>query len=173
MATNGAAVPAEVPAGEEPEQQQGWPEMIKGLIWRFLIMYFIMSLFKGGAKTPAAPNGTASGPNGQVATTNAVQARNLFARGTMMDVYLYISEHEKMKWEGKADTASSTGMSRTYDFLMPAMSIVRSVAGRQEHVGGGPPQVAGGRKKWGENWVSDVLRMGRKYGKRVLGLSNP
>jgi len=108
VATNGAAVPAEVPAGEEPEQQQGWPEMIKGLIWRFLIMYFIMSLFKGGAKTPAAPNGTASGPNGQVATTNAVQARNLFARGTMMDVYLYISEHEKMKWEGKADTASST-----------------------------------------------------------------
>ena len=114
VATTGAAVPAEAPAGEEPEQQQqGWPEMIKGLIWRFLIMYFIMSLFKGGGKTPAAPNGTANGPNGQEATTNALQARNLFSRGTMMDVYLYVSEYEKMKWEGKEDTASSTGMSCT------------------------------------------------------------
>ena len=34
-------------AGDQPEQQS-WFEMLKGIFWRFLIMYFIMSLFKVG-----------------------------------------------------------------------------------------------------------------------------
>ena len=112
VATNGGGAAPAAPAtpgaqgGEAPEQQPGWGEMLKGILWRFLIMYFIMNLFKGN-KSPAAPNATT--PNGQVATTNVVQARNLFARGTIMDMYLYISEFERMKWKDDQGDKSNTG----------------------------------------------------------------
>ena len=82
--------------GEQQQQQQSWFDMLKGMIWRFMIMYFIMNLFKGGGDKSAAPN---SSSNGQVATTNSLKAKNLFDRGTVMDMYLYISEDERMRWK--------------------------------------------------------------------------
>ena len=110
VATNGGgtAAAAEGDGGQEQQQQPGWGEMIKGMLWRFLIMYFIMNLFKG-KQTPTAPNGTSEG--GVATTTGAIQARNLFARGTVMDLYLYISEFEKMKWKDEKTGQSSTGES--------------------------------------------------------------
>ena len=109
-ATAGEGAPAGGDAGDQPPPS--WGEMLKGIMWRFLIMYFIMNLFKGN-KTPPADGGgggSVSQGGGQVATTNTIQARNLFARGTVMDMYLYISEYERMKWrEDKGERNSVTG----------------------------------------------------------------
>merc|ERR1719289_566233 len=91
-----AAVAANGGGEGEQQQQQSWFEMLKGMIWRFMIMYFIMNLFKGGGDKSAAPN---SSSNGQVATTNSLKAKNLFDRGTVMDMYLYISEDERIRWK--------------------------------------------------------------------------
>ena len=99
-------------AGAEAEQpQQSWFEMLKGIFWRFLIMYFIMSLFKGGANKTAAPTEVASSSNsnGEMTTTNSLKGRNLFDRGTVMDMYLYLSEYERMRWKGE-DQKISTGI---------------------------------------------------------------
>ena len=122
VAANGGAAAA---GGEQPEQQQqSWGEMIKGIFWRMLVMYFIMNLFKGGGNKTAAPS---SPSNGNVATTNSLQARNLFARGTVMDMYLYISEHEKMRWRGGDDEKSSTG-TREIDCLIQLQKISSKTA---------------------------------------------
>ena len=114
VATNGGGTVAAAEGGGEgaqEQQQPGWGEMIKGMLWRFLIMYFIMNLFKG-KQTPTAPNTT---EGGVATTTGAIQARNLFARGTVMDLYLYISEFEKMKWKDEKTGKSSTGESLNRD----------------------------------------------------------
>jgi hypothetical protein len=81
--------------GEEPpaaQAQGGWA-MLKSFASRMLIMYFIMSLFrgnKGGNETPStevAPDGT------QVVTRPGV---NVFPKGTFMNLYVFINELETL-----------------------------------------------------------------------------
>lgn len=109
---NGAAgAAAGVEGAEGQEQQPGWPEMLKGLFWRFLIMYFIMSFFRGGGKQSATTTTDQDGK--QVAMPAAPQSRNLFPRGTMMDIYVYISEYEKMRWSPGGGAREVTHKSNT------------------------------------------------------------
>ena len=58
---------------------------VKSMLLRGMVIYFIMSLFR----RPQQPTNNAS--NGQVSTAKGA-ATNLFALGTEMDFYVFVSE---------------------------------------------------------------------------------
>ena len=59
--------------------------MVKSMLLRAMVIYFIMSLFR----RPQQP--TTNSSNGQVSTAKGA-ATNLFALGTQMDFYVFVSE---------------------------------------------------------------------------------
>ena len=74
---------------QQPEQppQSTW-SFVKGLAYRILIIYFITSLFRG-FKSPSAPAQPAQNSN-----FPQIPSRNLFANGTLMDFFVFVSENE-------------------------------------------------------------------------------
>lgn len=69
MATNDGGTAGGAPAA----QQQTWGQMLKGLLFQMLIIYFITSFFRGGNKQPQTEDGKP-----------AVAARNLFPNNEKM-----------------------------------------------------------------------------------------
>lgn len=63
----------------------GW-SLIKALLVRTLFIYLVSSLFRRGTQPPSQ--------TGQPTTNVSQLASNLFERGTLMDLYVYISEAE-------------------------------------------------------------------------------
>ena len=69
MATNDGGTAGNAPAA----QQQTWGQMLKGLLFQMLIIYFITSYFRGGSKQAQTEDGKP-----------AVAARNLFHNNEKM-----------------------------------------------------------------------------------------
>ncbi|XP_070577187.1 putative lipid scramblase CLPTM1 [Ptychodera flava] len=72
---------------QQQQQQQGGWQMLKGFAFRLFIIYMISSFFRGKSNTPT------SNPDGTVAQFG----QNLFAKGTVMDMKIYISEEEDFR----------------------------------------------------------------------------
>ncbi|XP_006822532.1 uncharacterized protein LOC102801376, partial [Saccoglossus kowalevskii] len=83
---NGQVEQQEQPQQQQQQQQNGW-QMVKGFMFRLLIIYMISSFFRGRSNTPETPT---AGPDG----TPITLGRNLFPKETMMDLRIYISENE-------------------------------------------------------------------------------
>ncbi|XP_050187116.1 putative lipid scramblase CLPTM1 [Myiozetetes cayanensis] len=76
--------------GAETQRQQQQPppnawQVIKGVLFRIFIIWAISSWFRR-APAPQEPNGPGGAPR--------APSRNLFPKDTLMDLYVYISEHE-------------------------------------------------------------------------------
>ena len=92
MASEGGSVDVAAAAGApvaaaEPPSPFSVAGFIKGLIFRGIIFYAIANFFRRPA-TPTGPDGTAAPGTGMKPATN------LFQNGTMMDLYIYLSEDE-------------------------------------------------------------------------------
>ncbi|OCT67779.1 cleft lip and palate transmembrane protein 1 homolog isoform X1 [Xenopus laevis] len=82
---------AAVPPEQQNQQQQQQPpppnawQVIKGVLFRILIIWAISSWFRRGStpQDPATPTGAPRPPS-----------RNLFPRDTLMDLHIYLSEKE-------------------------------------------------------------------------------
>ena len=61
---------------------------MKSMIMRGLVIYFFMSMFKRPQPT------NVSGKDGQQVTLPSTAATNLYQNGTVMDLYVYLSEDE-------------------------------------------------------------------------------
>ncbi|XP_003744055.1 cleft lip and palate transmembrane protein 1 homolog [Galendromus occidentalis] len=76
---------------EEPQQpppaQNTVGSIFKGLVMRALIVYCISSFFKRGTTTPAS--------DGVNTSLNAQPSSNMWANGTIFDLYVYVSEDER------------------------------------------------------------------------------
>ncbi|XP_067136586.1 putative lipid scramblase CLPTM1 [Centruroides vittatus] len=80
----------------QQQQQQGisyW-SLIKGIILRAVIIYFVTSFFR-------RPQTTQQG--GQVPEAARQGSSNLFPNGTLMDLYLFVSEHEEFNEFNNSD----------------------------------------------------------------------
>jgi len=69
----------------QPSTSEKIFSMVKSMLLRAMVIYFIMSLFR----RPQQP--TTNSSNGQVSTAKGA-ATNLFALGTQMDFYVFVSE---------------------------------------------------------------------------------
>ncbi|XP_059095522.1 putative lipid scramblase CLPTM1 [Tigriopus californicus] len=78
-------------AGVEPSAWAKVVSMAKSMVMRGLVIYFIMQFFRrpNAGAPPGAGTGV-SGPSGAPLASPA--AHNLFANGTVMDLYVYVSE---------------------------------------------------------------------------------
>ncbi|XP_071962542.1 putative lipid scramblase CLPTM1 [Antedon mediterranea] len=80
---------------QQPNQQQRpqstW-DMIKGVAFRMLIFYVVMSYFRGSSNQTTTT--TDEGASGVVSTDAGKMSQNLFKSGTIMDLRVYISEEE-------------------------------------------------------------------------------
>ncbi|XP_049789358.1 cleft lip and palate transmembrane protein 1 homolog [Schistocerca nitens] len=74
----------------QPTRWESFFAIIKSLIIRALIIYFITSFFRAPAQTPD-PNAPAG------VSSSRRPAVNLFENGTIMDLYVYVSEQETFK----------------------------------------------------------------------------
>lgn len=72
MAANGGGTAGDAPATQQ-NQQQTWGQMLKGLLFQMLIIYFITSFFRGGNKQAQTEDGKP-----------VVAARNLFPNDQKM-----------------------------------------------------------------------------------------
>ena len=63
--------------------------MVKSLIVRAALIYFISMLFRRGSQTPTSPNGEPSAP--------MFAATNVFSNGTIFDLHVYLSEKENFR----------------------------------------------------------------------------
>ncbi|XP_034826753.1 putative lipid scramblase CLPTM1 [Maniola hyperantus] len=79
----------------QPTKLESFFAVTKSLIIRALVVYFITSLFR----QPSAPKPDINSPPGVVRTP----AINMFANGTVLDMYSYISEKEFLKKFEDAD----------------------------------------------------------------------
>lgn len=82
-AANGQAAPAQQPAA-----QFSYWSVAKGLLVRAAVIYFMTSFFRG---QPASQS-TAPGSAGAPTTLAPAASSNLFPNGTVMDMYVYLSE---------------------------------------------------------------------------------
>lgn len=92
VAAAGAGAPA---AGEEAQgqqQQSGWA-MFKGFATRMVIMYMVMSFFRGNSSNNQTQT-TAVGPNGEQITVPVKQGANIFPKGTSMSIFIYLNDLE-------------------------------------------------------------------------------
>lgn len=71
---------------QQPTRLESFFSITKSLIVRALVIYFITSLFRRPAAPPGEP--------GSTPTTSKLQAFNLFENGTVMDMYVFLSEDE-------------------------------------------------------------------------------
>uniref|UniRef100_A0A8C3PH07 CLPTM1 regulator of GABA type A receptor forward trafficking n=1 Tax=Calidris pygmaea TaxID=425635 RepID=A0A8C3PH07_9CHAR len=87
VTSNGSAGSGEAAAAETQRQQpapNAW-QVIKGVLFRIFIIWAISSWFRRG---PAPQEQSSTGG------TPRAPSRNLFPKDTLMDLYVYISEHE-------------------------------------------------------------------------------
>lgn len=83
------AVDGNVPGGPQPQGATSYWSILKGILFRALIIYLITSFFRRPqTTTPNAEGGT------QVAETTRIASSNLFSNGTIMDIYMFVSEDE-------------------------------------------------------------------------------
>ena len=68
---------------------------VKSLLMRGLVIYFVMTMFRRPAQTPAPASGE-TGSGQQVAQLPKGAASNLFINGTIFDLYVYLSEDENV-----------------------------------------------------------------------------
>uniref|UniRef100_A0A8C3XAK2 CLPTM1 regulator of GABA type A receptor forward trafficking n=2 Tax=Passeriformes TaxID=9126 RepID=A0A8C3XAK2_9PASS len=82
--SNGAAPGPRGQQQQQPAAPNAW-QVIKGVLFRIFIIWAISSWFRRGPspQEPTSPGGTPRSPS-----------RNLFPKDTLMDLYVYISEHE-------------------------------------------------------------------------------
>ncbi|NXI41414.1 CLPT1 protein, partial [Galbula dea] len=88
VTSNGSAGGGEAAAAAETQRQQPAPnawQVIKGILFRIFIIWAISSWFRRG---PAPQEQSSTGG------TPRAPSRNLFPKDTLMDLYVYISEHE-------------------------------------------------------------------------------
>ncbi|XP_065158917.1 putative lipid scramblase CLPTM1 [Atheta coriaria] len=78
----------------EPTRMESAMAMIKSLILRAIIIYFITSFFRKPAPPPT------TGQGGQAIVT---AARNMFDNGSLYSLHVYLSEHEKLSDFTKAE----------------------------------------------------------------------
>ncbi|KAL8610919.1 Cleft lip and palate transmembrane protein 1 like protein [Nucella lapillus] len=75
---------------QEQQPQQGTWSVVKTLVIRMLFIYFIASMFRRSPTTPA--NDTSD-----TGSSGIRPSANLFEKGTVMDMYVYLSEEEDFK----------------------------------------------------------------------------
>ncbi|RWS05666.1 cleft lip and palate transmembrane protein 1-like protein [Dinothrombium tinctorium] len=79
------AVETQQQTNTQQQQQNSFWGIARGLIFRFMIIYFITSYFR----RPQESTQTSKG-----APALVKQSSNLFENGTLMDLYIYVSENE-------------------------------------------------------------------------------
>nr|XP_023015225.1 cleft lip and palate transmembrane protein 1 homolog [Leptinotarsa decemlineata] len=79
--------PATTQPQRQPTKLEAFLAVVKSLIVRGLIMYFIFSFFRP-SQTPK--------PGEQVVKVSQTPAKNIFSDGTLMNLYVYLSENETM-----------------------------------------------------------------------------
>lgn len=79
----------QTPPPNQPTKLESFLAFAKSLIIRGLVMYFIMSFFRRPSTTPET---TAVNSN-----PNRIEAINVFENGTLMDLYVYVSEDDVFK----------------------------------------------------------------------------
>lgn len=86
-------------AAQQPQQQGTTWAVVKGFLFRMAIIYFVSSLIRGWRQQPASPgsNGNQSDQLGAPGGSGYRPSQNLFARGTEMDLYVYISENHRFR----------------------------------------------------------------------------
>ncbi|GFT57824.1 cleft lip and palate transmembrane protein 1 homolog [Nephila pilipes] len=90
QAREGDGQNAQSPPAQNPPVQHSFWSILKGIILRAVIIYFITSFFRRPqTPTPAAQN------SGMPTKTS----QNLFENGTIMDLYVYVSEEEKLSFK--------------------------------------------------------------------------
>ena len=95
VAATGTAAGAGVGEGEaQPQQQSGWA-MFKGFATRMVIMYMVMSFFRGNSSNNQQQT-TAVGPNGEQIDVPVKQGANVFGRGTSMSLFVYLNDLETL-----------------------------------------------------------------------------
>lgn len=92
MAPPAAAAPAVVEDREQQQPAQGIGQMFTGII-RIAVIYYFASKFFSSGKQPLS--GSGSGP--------AVQISNLFQKSESIDMWFYLSEHDKFNDFGNED----------------------------------------------------------------------
>jgi hypothetical protein len=75
----------------QPTPMEKFMAMAKSLLMRGMVIYFIMSMFRRPAATPPA---TTTGADGVTVTAKGA-ATNLFLNGTVMDLYIFVSEQQE------------------------------------------------------------------------------
>ncbi|XP_013401359.1 cleft lip and palate transmembrane protein 1 [Lingula anatina] len=91
-ATDGGENSQETQAAPQQPQANGW-SMVKGFFFRCLVIYFISSLFRRGQQ----PQMTTTPDGKSVPMPTKLVAHNIFEKGQMMDMYVYLSEDETFK----------------------------------------------------------------------------
>ncbi|XP_071736300.1 uncharacterized protein [Rutidosis leptorrhynchoides] len=72
--------------GEQPQQQQGIGQMVTGII-RIAVIYYFASKFFSPSSKPSSSSPAAS--------HHASQISNLFQKSELLDMWFYVSEHDK------------------------------------------------------------------------------
>ncbi|KAF7282407.1 hypothetical protein GWI33_002721 [Rhynchophorus ferrugineus] len=77
----------QAPAQRQPSKMESLVSIVKSLIIRALIIYFVSSFFKG-SKPPSTNTTTQNGPS--------IPAKNIFQFGTPLTLYVYLSESDTL-----------------------------------------------------------------------------
>lgn len=72
------------------QQNSRW-SMVKGFVFRLLIIYFISSLFRRG-QNPVPPGTTTGGKDGPANPLSNAPGVNIFPKDSFLDMYVYLSE---------------------------------------------------------------------------------
>ena len=77
------------------QQQTGWA-MFKSFAIRMMIMYFVMSFFRGGTNNSNQQEAATTGPDGKAVTFSSRPGSNLFRKGVWMNLAVYINDLETL-----------------------------------------------------------------------------
>ena len=78
----------------QQQQQSGWA-MFKSFATRMMIMYFVMSFFRGGSQNNTTQQGKI-GPDGKEVAVPLRPGQNIFPKGVPMSVFVYINDLETL-----------------------------------------------------------------------------
>lgn len=174
--------PAVVEGQDAPQAQQGTDVfgMLKSMFFRGIVIYFVMNMFRRGnpPTTVTAPDGTTHLPKGA--------ATNLFSNGTLMDLYVYVSEKTEFTdfndssalvwvkndlWYGDYYSGENEDGTYTFTTTIPTTETFRNNGSLYMHSymvkAGKSPDPATGKSRYSRKWTLYKMKMLNKYKKKM------